>query len=328
MTLDRRLEFYDSNLNRLGTLLAWISLVWEEKYYTYGDCQIEVHQSDSILDLLKPGNMVCLTGHAEPMILHSVELQNKKLVANGYSASWLLSMRTSRDIVKNEVAEVALRRVVSGMTPWTNLELGELHNLPDKYTSQTSGQSVLAYCENVCKAVDMGFHIIKSGKKLLFECYKPERNLNLRYAEIYGNMGNIEYTLSNKGEYNVATVAGAGEGDARIVVTVGRTDLTGAQRKELYVDARDVQKDEGETDESYTERLRERGLEKLASALVADEITFDVASDGLQLGDYITANIDSIGVKMAARVSVIKQTVQNNKISTVISLGEPLILKR
>lgn len=328
MTLDRRLEFYDSNLNRLGTLFTWISLVWEEKYYTYGDCQIEVHQSDGILALLQPGNLVCLTGHAEPMILHSVELQNKKLVANGYSAAWLLSMRTSRDIVKNENAEGALRRVANNMTPWPKLELGELHNIPDKYTSQTSGQSVLSYCETVCKAVDMGFHIIKAGKKLLFECYKPAQNKNLRYAEIYGNMGNIEYTLSNKDEYNVATVAGAGEGDARIVVTVGQTELTGAQRKELYVDARDVQKDEGETDGSYTERLKERGLEKLAAASVADEITFDVAETGLQLGDYITANVDSLGIKMAARVSVIKQTVQNNKISTVISLGEPLILKR
>ena len=55
------------------------------------------------------------------------------------------------------------------------------------------------------------------------------------------------------GDYaNVAVVQGAGEGENRATVTVGLTDATGADRRELYVDARDVQPDEekGETNKS------------------------------------------------------------------------------
>ena len=62
----------------------------------------------------------------------------------------------------------------------------------------------------------------------------------------------------------MAVVQGAGEGANRATVTVGLTDATGADRRELYVDARDVQPDEekGETTtstEPTCERLMARG---------------------------------------------------------------------
>ena len=84
-------------------------------------------------------------------------------------------------------------------------------------------------------------------------------------------------------------VQGAGEGENRATVTVGLTDATGADRRELYVDARDVQPDEekGETSrsEAYLERLMARGTNKLLEQLRTGSIELTIDAEGLSPGD-------------------------------------------
>ena len=78
-------------------------------------------------------------------------------------------------------------------------------------------------------------------------------------------------------------VQGAGEGENRATVTVGLTDATGADRRELYVDARDVQPDEekGETNksEAYLERLMARGTNKLLEQLRTGSIELTIDAE-------------------------------------------------
>ena len=63
-------------------------------------------------------------------------------------------------------------------------------------------------------------------------------------------------------------VQGAGEGDERATVWVGDVNATGSDRREMYVDARDVQPEDGETStsQSYLEKLADRGGEKLLAS--------------------------------------------------------------
>ncbi len=58
-------------------------------------------------------------------------------------------------------------------------------------------------------------------------------------------MGGIAYSVTTNGYKNVAVVAGAGAGDARITVRAGNTSATGADRREMYVDARQEQPEDG-----------------------------------------------------------------------------------
>ena len=46
-------SIYDINLNRIGVLSTWISMVWEESYNADGSFQIEVQQTTEAADLLK-----------------------------------------------------------------------------------------------------------------------------------------------------------------------------------------------------------------------------------------------------------------------------------
>ena len=99
---------------------------------------------------------------------------------------------------------------------------------------------------------------------------------------------------------------GAGEGESRATVTVGLTDATGADRRELYVDARDVQPDEekGETSrsEAYLERLMARGTTKLLEQLRTGSIELTIDAEGLSPGDVAFCTIPELGYKATVRV--------------------------
>ena len=141
-------------------------------------------------------------------------------------------------------------------------------------------------------------------------------------------MGNIKYSVSTANLKNVAVVAGAGEGSSRVTVVAGRTDLTGSDRREMYVDARSEQPEEGESDESYRARLVRYGEEKLVGQSKIENFSFDLDDNKLSLGDIITCNVHEIGVKLNVRVTGIRITSQNNGTKVEASVGTPIILRR
>ncbi len=93
-----------------------------------------------------------------------------------------------------------------------------------------------------------------------------KKNTPCVFSTSFSSIGALEY-ISDTEEYrNFAYIAGEGEGDARVTVTLDlRTDINEPLR-ELYVDARDLRSDDGgETmsAESYQNLLLSRGRERL-----------------------------------------------------------------
>ena len=205
----QRIDVYDINLNRIGMLFSWISLLWEEQYNTLGSFQLEVQKTDENARLLRLWTYYKIDTSDCPMISTYVELRDNKIVVRGYPATFILQKRISTDVISNQNAESALRSLVNGMTSWENLSLGESKGLTAKYEKQISDKSVLEYCQEIAQDTDMGFYVKKDGKQLLFECYKPELNENLKMAERYGNLANLVYIVNENNAYNVAIVAGA-----------------------------------------------------------------------------------------------------------------------
>jgi hypothetical protein len=136
-----------------------------------------------------------------------------------------------------------------------------------------------------------------ADKKLLFEVYRPTADPNNRFSTKWGNLQQAAWAFGDSDYANVAVVQGAGEGENRATVTVGLTDATGADRRELYVDARDVQPDEekGETSrsEAYLERLMARGTNKLLEQLRTGSIELTIDAEGLSPGDVAFCTIRS-----------------------------------
>lgn len=323
-------NIYDINLNRVGVLNTWVSMVWEESYNSDGSFQIEVQQTESVTKLLQVDRYVGIKESNTLMVIKAVQISDGKIIASGYPALWVLTDRVSTAVISNTNAESALRGLVSSMNPWPRLELGESAGLTDVFTAQKSDASLLEYCQVVAQAVDMGVRLRhdRKQKKLLFECYKPAVNANVRFSTAYGNMGDLEYSSSTANLKNVAIVAGAGESDARVTVEAGETSKTGADRREMYVDARSEQPEEGESDADYKARLVRYGEEKLVGQVKIENFSFTIDDERAKLGDIVTCNAPEIGVKLQVRITGIRRTTQNNGTTVEASVGTPIILRR
>ena len=322
---------YDKDLNRIGTIETWVSLLWQEGYNTVGTFVIECQQTKDVAKLLKVGNYIGRGDFKTLCFIRSVEVRDRLIVANGHPAVNILGERVSTAVIKNQNAEEAMRSLVANMSPWECVEVGELTGITEKFERQISDKTLLEYCEEIAAEVDAGFRLRfdKANKKLLFEVYKPVKNENLVFATKFGNLAEIIYSETDNQFKNVAVVAGAGEGDTRITVTVGDLTATGAARREMYVDARNVQFEEGEAEEAYKTRLENEGLEKLAAQIKIENLSAEINSDDFgkryNLGDVVTCVLDDLGVKLDTRIIGFSYTSQNNQAITELEFGKPII---
>lgn len=331
-----RLDVLDAEtLARVGWVDVWVSLYWDSPYYSEGGFTLEVRPTTENLQLLQEGRWVVRSDETPriPMRICSRANQNAdaNLVVSGYPATWLLTKRVSAAVIKEQNAEQAMRGLVAAMKLWPRLELGTEYGFATTFSKQTSGGTVFDYCQTIGQACDLGFRIVLDGtgaeKRLLFECFRPTFDPNNRFSPKWGNLLNAGWSFADTDYANVALVQGAGEGDKRATVWVGDVDATGADRREMYIDARDIQPDEdsGETtaSASYLQKLADRGGEKLLAQLRTGSIEFDVDDDALQVGDVLSASLPQLGYTSMVRVADIITQSQDSGTTRTIRLGTP-----
>ena len=164
-------SIYDINLNRIGVLSTWISMVWEESYNSDGSFQIEVQQTTEAADILKVDRYVGIAERNTLMIIKAVQIEDGKIIASGFPAISVLSERVSTEVISNQNAETALRNLISSADHWPRLELGDVAGITDKFNAEKSDASLLEYCQVIAQSVDMGLRLRhdRKDKKQLIE---------------------------------------------------------------------------------------------------------------------------------------------------------------
>ena len=302
----------ETTLARLGNIDVWVSVYWDEPYNTEGSFSLEVRPTPENLALLREGRWVVRTDAAVkiPMrICHrSNENEDANLVVTGYPATWIYTKRVSTSAVKNEAAEAAMLALAKAAAPWPKLEVAEPKGFDTKFKNQTSGAALFDYFKTVGAACDLGFRVILSGKNstknLVFEVFRPTADPNNRFSTKWGSLREASWAFGDGSYANVALVLGAGEGSSRAMVWVGDTDAAGAERREMIIDARDVQPEDSETNTSasYLKRLADRGASKLLEQLRTGSIEMTLDADGLEPGDVCFCSLPDLGYKATVRV--------------------------
>lgn len=328
-------NIYDGELNRIGTLETWISLIWDEEYRDEGRFQLEVWATSEATRLLKEDVFCGVTGSRTLAVIKSVSAHGKKLVFSGTMAVGLLKDRVSTRRVSNENAESALRSVVSGMQAYPPIALGTSAGLTDKFAPEIRDMDVLEYARQICAETDIGFTLRhdRESKKLLFECYKPDPDENARYATAYGNLGDIRYSRSTVEYKNVAVIINTYSEtvdevtkENRQVIYAGNTSASGADRREMVIQM-SSQPEENESKTAFAARLKAEGEAALIEAAKIENIQFEVDDDRAQLGDVITVLLPELHTRMTVRVIGVMITSQKNKTTREISVGTPILRK-
>lgn len=320
-----RIEFYSPNLERKAISYTWVSLLWRPEYYGVGLFLVEFQRDAELFGLLSEMDYAKLDEDDNLMIVTTIQIKDNKLVVGGFSANWIFTQRVSEKVISNKNAEQSMRELVAEMSPWDNLSLGESAGLSDVFSAQISDYSLSNYFKIIGEATDVGYRVRKDRKSLLFECYKPGLNTDYKFSATLGNMKKEKY-ISSENEYkNVAIVAGGGEGTERVSVTVGETSATGKDRREVYIDARAIQPEEGESDESYRNRLALHGKKELATQNRIKNTEFEIQEESLKLGDLVSVVSSYTGETYTARITSYTIKSQNNKVTKTVSIGSPVI---
>ena len=124
---------------------------------------------------------------------------------------------------------------------------------------------------------------------IIFKLYKGAERANMGNNAViisrkFNNLIKYNY-INDKEKYkNMAFAAGAGEDSDRKLVKIN-DELTGLNRREMFVDARDLQETDSEgqeiPEEDYMEQLRQRGSEKLTENKVDVTNSCEIDIDGI-----------------------------------------------
>lgn len=166
----------------------------------------------------------------------------------------------------------------------------------------------------------------------------------IEFSKGFENLLVESYENSNDDERTTAYTLGEGEGNSRKKVILSPS-LQGLERKELYVDARDLQKkvtkDDGSevtlTDKEYESVLRQRGTEKLSERLAYLELNgaIDLTSELFVFGrDYFTGDrvritSEMFGLTKTAVITEIQEVWENgHSLEPVFGHESPTIIDK
>lgn len=325
-------NIYNSNLGEIGIISSFTSLVWGESYTGSGSLQLVMPKTSEISKIISCGNFVGIQHSDTLMYIQSVEDKNGEIWAYGCEAKCLLDGRVYVGTItcKGNI-ELALRNAVSESRPYSIIGLAPLRGISKKTVSQRTYPSLYELSRVWCEAGEMGFRLIhdKTAHKLLYDVYEGEEKHGIKFAEQYGNLTDLTRLISETSHKNVAYVGGGGEGADRVFVTCGDTSSEDFERRELFVDARDLQQEEGQTLDEYKELLVARGNEKLNEVARVQEISFDISAQDFgktfRLGDIITCVLPDYGSILTVRIAEFTDTYENNEKRTQLTLGNPIL---
>lgn len=325
-----KLNLYDKDLNRIAIIEGrFVSCMWSEGYNTTQPFTLELQATYEYKEKVKPDCYIGRDDRKQLMVIKTVRSKGGKIIASGKEAKRCLDDVSCESIIEaGSLVDASLKAAYDSSDKFENIEFEEPH-LNVTYEHQISNKSFLIMAETMCQETDTGFRVVRSGKKIKVEFYRPEADPNRVLSERYGSLKIDAITLSTENLKNKAIVLGEGEGENRFRAYVDISN--GEQVRSMFVDARDITRKQGESDSSYSSRLVARGVEKL----LEQKGTWECAMNPLpkefgvlyDLGDVITVLLPDYGMKLQARITRFTQQSQNNIIETIVEIGNITIMR-
>jgi len=281
------------------------SLTWHRCYSQVGD--FSLYTTTEIMQSVKQACYLFLSDNKELGLIENIQLTDKKLIVRGrfYDAVYDRELVYPTRNYYNDYPDEIIEDLVGQYFPDIEVVPHSGH-LGARVTAQYTGKSVLEVIEQLCTTQNLGFYttLDSSDNSLHLILYEGKNRLPTQsentfvsFSQNFETVDDYVYTRDTKSEKNYALVAGEGEGDDRVTTTVDLRSNQNEPRKMLWVDARDLQKDENTTDAEYLAMLQQRGREKLAEKTVVQKVEITPVLDNLvyktdyDLGDLCAVDL-------------------------------------
>lgn len=347
-----RLIVLDENFDTLGSIPLFRTLIWARRYEKLG-C-FELYTSKDYFDLLNSGRYLYRNDAEELGVIDEVNYAQdengaREVYAKGNFAECLLKDRVIETTVTlTGNVETAMRNLVNrtAISPADadrvikHLRLGEISGISGTIDTQTTGDNLSEKLYEIGNTQEIS-HRIRYDFQTNDLAFEPWQGKDRRdsqtenswaiFSNSFYNIRNVVYNRNSSSYKNFAYVAGAGEGSARIIVTVDLR-LPGEERKEIWVDARDLQQQDANgnaiPDATYKAQLIQRGREKLAEYRKVETVNSGVDSNAnlvykkdFDLGDYCTYINTEINIATDKRITEVMETYEGGATELSVTFG-------
>lgn len=352
-----RIIILGKNFDTLGVVGIFNSLIWDRRYYESGI--FELHTPIEYFELLNLGKYIYRNDRTELGIIREVSYKQtdkgeRTAYVKGYFAEHILDDRviqntvnitgTPEDISRTLMSTYFLNPTDSGRKVG-NIVLGERKGIGTSTTLQTTGDNVGTKMYEVEQTQEMSHRLVfdYQTNTLTFEVWQgldrtdsQETNSWAIFSNSFYNVKSVVYDRDESASKNYAYVAGEGEDPNRTIVEVDIRTSPDEERREVYVDARDLQSTFQDADgtehtysaDEYEAMLRQRGLEKLGEYALVETINSDIDADAnlvyrkdYDLGDLCTYKNTDVGIECAKRITEIQEVYEGSSVTLTITFG-------
>lgn len=354
MLLDKKIEITvfqvdDETFEPIGHLDEYTSLMWPDAFLGQAMFQLWAPITDNNAELLKEGRIIWCGGENAAIIkiikADVNENGEKEYNIKGWTLERFLLDRIlwgtlnygtnyTSTIMYDIVDKCCINpsnkdRKIPYLVNASDAKLGT------KLTGyQKTGGDVYTACYNLASDADIGFSVLFDpyGKRFIFEVRagvdRTQEQTKVDPVVFSTELEDIlssGYYLNTEDVKNVAFVQGEEKEDkSRTSVISGNNSLKGFARKELYVDARDLQSEIYDEDmqqtiltpAEYNSTLTQRGNEKLAENVKTETFEAQIRQFGdvqyvfgedYQKGDKVTVIDYQLGLSVSARITQVEE---------------------
>lgn len=362
----------DTSFEPIGQINEHTSLIWPDKYNGYTQFELNAPVNQENKTLIKKGNVIWCGGNnaarIENILVETKSNGQKVFKVKGRTLEMLLTTRiiwgtyscvnkkTSTamyEIVNNNcVNPVDVKRKI----PF--LECADDDLVGNDVSFQRTGGEVYDSVQSLAVDSDLGFCILfrPAEKKLIFKVLKgTDRTIMptsgdgssvVIFSTDLEDILSSSYYTNDQDVKNVAFVAGEGTASERNNLVSGDDTSSGFLRRELYVDARDLQSeitdDEGNTTtipfDEYRSMLVTRGKEKLSERQVVETFEAKIRVTGETQykygvdyfkGDKVHVYDSDLDVLVAAAVSEIIESFSDKySLDIIFGFSYPTLIQK
>ena len=362
-------EVNDTTFDSIGEVNQYESLIWPDKFNGYASFELWAPITEENSEYFKKGNILwCGGDNAAVIEIVKSEIDENGTKTYNVKGRTLEMLLTTRIIwgtynAVNKDTSTAMYEIVNQncvnpsnanrKIPY--LKLAEDLKFGGKITYQKTGGEVYDSLSTIASTYDLGFSVLfrPKTKELIFEVLEGvdrtvEQSVNdpVEFSTELEDLLSSSYYTNDQDVKNVAFVQGEESGSSRKSVTSGEANSKGFGRRELYVDARDLQSasvDENGEEQNlspteYTQVLTQRGNDKLseckttetfeAQIRVFGDVQYEFGKD-YQKGDKVTVRDRQLNVVVSARITEVEEDLDDEyALALTFGYSYPTIMQK
>lgn len=362
-----QIQVFNLDLDFLGICEEINDVEWVREFYRGGNFTMNAKLNQHNLDLLKKDRILVKDGNFDdPMIVEYRELSEGEngdedfLITGNSLTTRILSSRVtaSRQVEKGYI-DVVMKNILKKQTEgklrsFKNLVCSPPKSFTETFEHKSLYKSLDEEFETLSRLADVGhkIYIDIEKKQFVFDVYyMPDISDQVLFSVDFDNLKNQRFIDSHDNYKNVAIVCGQGNSDkdedddeTRDKVIINNEEYTGFDRREVYIDARDINKDTKKgTDKDGNEidipiangpnaikLLTARGQEKLVELLPVESFEGDLVENNyvykrdFDLGHRVMVRNKNWGVEFKQRITKIIENYNVYGSSIEVSFGVEL----